>query len=279
MVSIAILIFRIFSMYEQYIKIKLLWGFCGFHIIKISVLIPRGPELFSHVHQNTVCPRQWTLPLLSLAASVWRFTGRNNTLWCQTLKIWAQFQYEDCPSVYKDFHYQDKTAVRPSYLYNGKTNPVLVRRLYIEMSPCNCQSMVSPQVFIMMPSLWSLVTTKRQPALSPVTGKLVWGYWFSRKETRRSLGNPSYEFNHLITMKPSFHWNVYLYIYVYPVEINREHFAIRYSETGDKHKTTLVEKSNQDKKRYIEFMLRFLLTNIPAVRGWVILAKYSKLLY
>ena len=89
-IPIAILIFRIFSMYEQYIKIKLLWGFCGFHIIKSSVLMPRGPELFSHVHQNTVCPLQWTLPLLSLAASVRRFTGRNNTLWYQTLKIWAQ---------------------------------------------------------------------------------------------------------------------------------------------------------------------------------------------
>ena len=28
-------------------------------------------------------------------------------------------QYKDCLSRYKDFHYEEKTDVRPSYLYNG----------------------------------------------------------------------------------------------------------------------------------------------------------------
>ena len=32
------------------------------------------------------------------------------------------FQYKDCLSSYKDFHYKDKTVVRPSYLYDGNAN-------------------------------------------------------------------------------------------------------------------------------------------------------------
>ena len=35
------------------------------------------------------------------------------------LSIRVLFQYKDCPSRYGDYHYKDKTVIRPSYLYNG----------------------------------------------------------------------------------------------------------------------------------------------------------------
>ena len=46
----------------------------------------------------------------------------------------ALFPHRYSLSMYVDFHYNDKTVVRPSNLYNG--NPIQVRRhLYIETSP------------------------------------------------------------------------------------------------------------------------------------------------
>ena len=55
-----------------------------------------------------------------LLCSCWAY----NALWLKALTAaytWALFQYKKRLSRYEDFHYKDKTVVRPSYLYNGNS--------------------------------------------------------------------------------------------------------------------------------------------------------------
>ena len=57
-------------------------------------------------------------------------------------------------------------------------------------------------------------------------GKVSMSILVFKKRDTKIIGKP------IILIQSSdnqeaFHWNVYVYIYVYPVEINREHFVIR----------------------------------------------------
>ena len=49
---------------------------------------------------------------------------------CPSTQEWAQFQYKDRLSRYRDSHYKDKTVSRPSYLYNGNSYTGKTTSLY-----------------------------------------------------------------------------------------------------------------------------------------------------
>ena len=44
-------------------------------------------------------------------------------------------QYKDCLSRYRDFHYEEKTDVRPSYLYNGHSYTAKTTSLFWDPPP------------------------------------------------------------------------------------------------------------------------------------------------
>ena len=61
----------------------------------------------------------------------WKITTFAVASWQE--KFWVPFQYKDHLSRYGDFHYEDNTVVKPSYLYN-EILALLKEHLYIEMA-------------------------------------------------------------------------------------------------------------------------------------------------
>ena len=79
------------------------------HLLRCSPIT----HIFSIIKRALVFgPNVWTMISFMLLRSVWCGTRTRNR---------ASSQYNDRLSGYRDFHYKDKTVVRPSYLYNGNS--------------------------------------------------------------------------------------------------------------------------------------------------------------